>query len=90
MAREVQVVLDGYLYLECPRWHDGRLWFSDFYSHQVLSMREDGSDLRVEAEVPGQPSGLGWLPDGRLLIVSCATAASCAASRTARSPCTPT
>ena len=35
-----------------------------------LSVAYDGSDLRVEAEVPGQPSGLGWLPDGRLLIVS--------------------
>ncbi len=33
-------------------------------------MREDGSDLREEASVPGQPSGLGWLPDGRLLVVS--------------------
>jgi sugar lactone lactonase YvrE len=33
-------------------------------------MHEDGSDLREEAHVPEQPSGLGWLPDGRLLIVS--------------------
>jgi sugar lactone lactonase YvrE len=36
----------------------------------VYSAAEDGSDLRTEAEVPQQPSGLGWLPDGRLLIVS--------------------
>lgn len=53
-----------------PRWHDGRIWVSDFYVHQVVSARADGSDLRVEAEVDQQPSGLGWLPDGRLLIVS--------------------
>jgi sugar lactone lactonase YvrE len=60
----------GFHFLEAPRWHDGRLWFVDFYGYQVWSMREDGSDTRVEADVPGQPSGLGWLPDGRLLVVS--------------------
>ena len=68
--REISTVLDGLSYLECPRWHEDRIWVSDFYTHQVLSAREDGSDLRVEAEVPGQPSGLGWLPDGRLLVIS--------------------
>jgi sugar lactone lactonase YvrE len=70
MGRELSVVLDGYSYLECPRWHEGRIWVADFYTHQVLSAREDGSDVRIEAEVPGQPSGLGWLPDGRLLVIS--------------------
>jgi sugar lactone lactonase YvrE len=63
------VVADAH-FLEAPRWREGRLWFSDFYSLRVSSCLEDGSDLRVEAEVAGQPSGLGWLPDGRLLIVS--------------------
>ncbi|XVQ14277.1 SMP-30/gluconolactonase/LRE family protein [Spirillospora sp. CA-255316] len=70
MTREITTVVTGFSYLEGPRWHDGRLWLSDLYTHQVLSVREDGGDVRVEAEVPGQPSGLGWLPDGRLLIVS--------------------
>ncbi len=70
MTTEVQTVLTGMSYLECPRWHDGRIWVADFYTHQVVSAAEDGSDLRVEVEVPGQPSGLGWLPDGRLLVVS--------------------
>ncbi len=68
--REISTVLTGFSYLECPRWHENRIWFSDFYTHQVLSAREDGSDLRQEAEVPGQPSGLGWLPDGRMLVIS--------------------
>lgn len=63
-------VVEGRAFLEAPRWHESRIWFSDFYTHEVCSAREDGSDLRVEAEVPNQPSGLGWLPDGRLLIVS--------------------
>jgi sugar lactone lactonase YvrE len=66
----VLTVLSDQSFLEGPRWRDGRLWASDFYTHRVLSCREDGSDLRVEAEVPAQPSGLGWLPDGRLLVVS--------------------
>ena len=70
MTREISVVLDGYSYTECPRWHEGRLWFADFYTHQVVSAQADGSEVRVEAEVPQQPSGLGWLPDGRLLVVS--------------------
>lgn len=43
---------------------------ADFYSYRVVSANADGSDMRVEAEVPNQPSGLGWLPDGRLLVVS--------------------
>lgn len=70
MKPDITVVLEGYTYFECPRWHDGRIWVSDFYSYRVLSADADGSDVRVEAEVPQQPSGLGWLPDGRLLVVS--------------------
>src|ERR687886_222733 len=70
MAGTAATVIDGFSFLEGPRWHNERIWFSDFYTHRVLSAREDGSDLRVEASVPQQPSGLGWLPDGRLLIVS--------------------
>ncbi|PVZ13254.1 SMP-30/gluconolactonase/LRE family protein [Actinomycetospora cinnamomea] len=70
MEREFTPVVEGMSYLECPRWHEGRIWFVDFYTHRVFSAREDGGDLRVEAEVPAQPSGLGWLPDGRLLVVS--------------------
>ncbi len=69
-APEITTVLSELSYLECPRWHDGRLWVVDFYTYRVLSLAEDGSDLRVEAHVPQQPSGLGWLPDGRLLVVS--------------------
>ncbi|MFT3778937.1 MAG: SMP-30/gluconolactonase/LRE family protein [Ottowia sp.] len=63
------VLVDGYNYFECPRWHDGTLWLSDFYSHQVIRVGLDGQVEKV-ADVPQQPSGLGWLPDGRLLIVS--------------------
>ena len=70
MTREISTVLSGMSYLECPRWHDGRIWAADFYTFQVVSAAADGTDLRVEAEVPQQPSGIDWLPDGRLLVVS--------------------
>jgi sugar lactone lactonase YvrE len=67
--RKLAVVLDEYSFLECPRWHDGRLWVSDFYTNQVVATDGRGN-TEVVAEVPGQPSGLGFLPDGRALIVS--------------------
>ncbi len=70
MANAATMVASGFAFLEAPRWHDDRIWFSDFYTHRVLSAREDGADLRTEAAVPQQPGGLGWLPDGRLLLVS--------------------
>lgn len=59
MSREITTVLSGMSFLECPRWHEDRLWMVDFYTHRVLSATEHGEDLRVEAEVPAQPSGLG-------------------------------
>ena len=55
---------------EGPRWHDGRLWFSDFYRHGIFSIAADGSDERREHDVPTQPSGLGWGSDGSLYFVS--------------------
>jgi sugar lactone lactonase YvrE len=69
MSRDITVHSDGYSFLEGPRWHDGRLFVSDFYTHRVLSI-DDSGRASVVAEVANQPSGLGWLPDGRLLIVS--------------------
>ena len=70
MTATAATILSGFGFLEAPRWHEDRIWFSDFYTYRVLSAREDGSDLRTEAEVPQQPAGLGWLPDGRLLVAS--------------------
>jgi len=69
MARETKVLAEGIHFGEGPRWRDGRLWFSDFYAHAVKSCSPSG-DARVEFEIDDQPSGLGWMPDGSLLVVS--------------------
>jgi len=54
---------------EGPRWHDGKLWFSDFFDYAVKTVDLDGR-VEVKVSMADRPSGLGWLPDGRLLIVS--------------------
>lgn len=69
MARQARVLAGGISFGEGPRWHDGRMWFSDFYDHAVKSVSTEG-DVRVEFIIEDQPSGLGWLPDGDLLVVS--------------------
>jgi sugar lactone lactonase YvrE len=70
---DVRTVVDGLWFTEGPRWHDGALWCSDIFGHRVLRLQADGSGAMVTetvVEVPDdEPSGLGWLPDGRLLVV---------------------
>ena len=62
-------VAEGIGFGEAPRWHGGRLWFSDMPRGVVCRLAGDGAVEQV-CTVPGRPSGLGWLPDGRLLVVS--------------------
>jgi sugar lactone lactonase YvrE len=64
-----EVLFEGLYFGEGPRWRDGRLWLSDFYAHTVHSIDPAGN-IRTELELDDQPSGLGWLPDGRLLVVA--------------------
>ena len=66
---QARTLTDGLYFGEGPRWHNGRLWFSDFYDHAVKSMDMAGR-VSIEHRFEDQPSGLGWLPDGRLLVVS--------------------
>lgn len=66
---EPQQLLRGLAFPESPRWHDGQLWFAEKRGGRVIRLEEDGTPLSI-ADVPGQPSGIGWLPDGRLLVVS--------------------
>lgn len=67
---DARMLFGGLAFADGPRWHDGRLWYSDFYRRAIFSLDLDGAEERLELEVPGQPSGLGWLPEGDLLYVS--------------------
>jgi len=64
-----KVLADGFVFPEGPRWHDGKLWFSDQHDCRVHVLNPDGSAVESFA-VAGRPSGMGWLPDGDLLVVS--------------------
>ena len=66
---EVDLLLDGLDFGEGPRWRDGQLWYSDFFQHRVYTVTADGRRETVLDLGDEQPSGLGWLPDGDLLIV---------------------
>jgi sugar lactone lactonase YvrE len=68
-ARTLTPLFEGGNYFECPRWREDRWYVSDFYRHAVFTYRPDGTEELV-VEVEAQPSGLGWLPDGDLLVVS--------------------
>jgi sugar lactone lactonase YvrE len=67
--RTLTTLLEGGDFFEGPRFQSGRWWVSDFYRHRVLTVDADGREELV-MEVEGQPSGLGWLPDGSMLVVS--------------------
>jgi sugar lactone lactonase YvrE len=66
---ELKPLLQGLVFPEGPRWHEGKLWFSDMHAHQVRTVDLEGRAEDV-VTVPAWPSGLGWLPDDSLLIVS--------------------
>jgi sugar lactone lactonase YvrE len=68
-TREASVFVDGLAFGEGPRWHDGALYLSDMHSHRVLSVDANGVTT-VVAEHDSPVSGIGWLPDGRLLVVA--------------------
>jgi sugar lactone lactonase YvrE len=67
--RELSTLLEGGAFFEGPRWRDGLWWVSDFYRGIVVTVTPDGAE-QVVLEVPEQPSGLGWMPDGSLLVAS--------------------
>lgn len=69
MSRSLRPLVEGGHFYEAPRWHDETWWVADFYAHTVATVTTDGS-VEPVMEVEGQPSGMGWLPDGSLLVVS--------------------
>ncbi len=68
---QTQPLAEGFFFLEGPRWHQGKLWFSDMWGYKVYTLTA-GGERQVVCEVPQRPSGIGFLPDGTPLIVSMA------------------
>ena len=68
-TRKVEILLKGGSFFEGPRWRDGHWYVSDFYQHHVLKV-SPSSKAETFLEVPQQPSGIGWLPDGSMLVSS--------------------
>jgi sugar lactone lactonase YvrE len=66
---KTKILTEGLVFGEGPRWHDGKLWYSDMHARWVTTVDPAGRTERI-VEVPNLPSGLGWLPDGRLVVVS--------------------
>ena len=66
---ELQTLMTGIAFGESPRWHDDRLWFSDWGTQEVIAVDLEGNS-EVIVRVPSFPFCIDWLPDGRLLIVS--------------------
>ena len=67
---ETQVLLTGLTIGESPRWHDGRLWFSNWGAQEVVAVDVEGNSEVVARVDTTLPFSIDWLPDGRLLIVS--------------------
>ena len=68
-----ETILRDFHFIEGPRWHENALWFSDMHGHRVMRSALDGQAHEVARIEDDHPSGLGWLPDGRLLVVAMAT-----------------
>jgi sugar lactone lactonase YvrE len=69
MTPKPKILFRGLAFGESPRWHGGKLWFSDMHARKVMTIDLEGNTETI-VEVPDRVSGLGWTPDGRLLIVS--------------------
>jgi sugar lactone lactonase YvrE len=63
---EPQVLMSGIAFGESPRWHDGRLWFSDWAAHEIIAVDPEGaSEVMLRVSFPSIPMCIDWLPDGR-------------------------
>jgi sugar lactone lactonase YvrE len=70
---ELQTLMVGLTFPEQPRWHEDRLWFSDWGTREVIAVELEGKS-EVVLRGPSFPLCVDWLPDGRLLLVSASDA----------------
>ena len=64
-----ELLVDGVDFGEGPRWRDGTLWYSDFYQRAIYRVTPAGERTAIFSGLDDRPSGLGWLPDGTLIVV---------------------
>lgn len=67
--RQAELFADNFIFLEAPRWHENKLWVSDVFDHKLFSLNTDGERTLV-CDVPNRPSGQGFLPNGKHIVVS--------------------
>jgi len=85
----VHLLLSGLMIGESPRWHEGRLWFSNWGAQEIIAADVEGNSEVVTRVPTTIPFSIDWLPDGRLLVVSGPGGASPAqgARRVSGDPC---
>ena len=70
LAPEVRTLMTGLAMGESPRWHEERLWFSDWGAQEIITVDLHGKSEVVVRTSFALPFCIDWLPDGRLLVVS--------------------
>ncbi len=69
MEQKITILIENLKFPEVPRWHEDKLWFGDFYAHKVMNVDLQGI-AQTAIELRDLPAGLGWTPNGQLLVVS--------------------
>src|SRR5258707_1024619 len=67
---DTKVLLAGIALGECPRWHDGRLWFSDWMAREIVAVDEAGKSKVIIRGMETLPFSFDWMPDGRFVVVA--------------------
>src|SRR6266568_4911553 len=70
LVPEVRTLMAGLAMGESPRWHEGRLWFSNWGAQEIIAVDIEGNSEVVTSVPTTIPFSIDWLPDGRLLVVS--------------------
>jgi sugar lactone lactonase YvrE len=68
-GNDLRLLVDGVDFGEGPRWHDGALWYSDFFQRAIFRVTAEGERTAMFSGLDDRPSGMGWLPDGTLVVV---------------------
>jgi sugar lactone lactonase YvrE len=71
MTYSTYVVVNGLVFPESPRWHQGRFWFADQFTGRIMTLTLDGQ-VDTVATLQDHAGGIGWLRDGTTLVVGMA------------------